>query len=103
MAINSKAVALAAKVLTNIRVLDEDGAKAFLEGVVELLNGSGGGSSIPAPPNDGNVWAWSGNEWVRICPEGYNVEVSKSAAASALSLPGDDTKVITSKNEENNG
>lgn len=80
----------------------EDAVKIF-DAIAEKFKstGSGGGSSIPEPPNDGSVYAWSGGEWVRICPEGYNVQVSNSAAASALSLPAN-AKVLTS-NEEKNG
>lgn len=70
----------------------------YLKKWVEDKVGSGG-SSLPEPPNDGSVWAWSQGEWVRICPEGHNVQVEPTTSGASLKA-GVAPKVIDIKAED---
>lgn len=72
----------------------------------DLVEGGSGG--IQAPPDDGNTYGYCNGEWVRICLDGYRIQIQSEAQGMTLQAKAGETLVKTlmsnveqSKSEEN--
>lgn len=89
-------------------------AKSEIETLKSTLNElkakveQGGSGGIQAPPSDGSTYGYCNGEWVRICLDGYRIQIQSEAQGMTLQAKAGETLVKTlmsnveqSKTEEN--